>query len=412
MGESKATPMPMPFCRLAWSNLSAQLSEQVTLAAAPLAAVLLLGATAADTGLLQAAQSLPFLLFSLPAGVLADRMPRRGLMVGSEMLRAASLLAILLSLLTSHLALGLLGLLGAVGAIGTVVYSVAAPALVPTMVPRHRLGDANRWLELARSSAFVAGPVIGGAIVGWTGAPSAYALSVVLSMMAVKLLSGLPDETPPPSAKRNPLVELREGAAFVTGHPLLRPVLITAVFFNLSWFVIQGVFVSYAVNHLGLTASQVGATFGAYGAGMLVGALATPWVARRVAFGWMIVIGPATALAGALAMTATTFHPSGVFAGVSFFLFGVGPIIWVIMTSTLRQAVTPGPKLGRVSAVLMTATSGSRPIGAALGAIVAAHLGTSSCMVVALTGFVIQFVVIIASSVPRLRELPHVACPL
>ena len=351
MSKTDFAPMPKPFRRLAWSNLSAQFSEQVALAAAPLAAVLLLGATAADTGFLQAAQTLPFLLFSLPSGVLADRMSRRGLMVGSEMLRAASLLAILLLLLSGHLALTLLGLLGAVGAIGTVVYSVAAPALIPTLVPRPQLGDANRWLELARSSAFVAGPTLGGAIVGWTGASSAYVVAVSLSVTAVMLLSGLPKETRPQSVKRNAFAELREGAAFVAGHALLRPVLITAVFFNLSWFVIQGVFVAYAVRHLGLTAPQVGATFGIYGAGMLVGALATPWVAKRVKFGVMIAVGPATALAGALAMVATSVYPSGVLAGVGFFLFGVGPIIWVITTTTLRQAVTPrpdaGPRLGR-----------------------------------------------------------------
>jgi hypothetical protein len=109
-------------------------------------------------------------------------------------------------------------------------------------------------------------------------------------------------------------VELREGTAFVAGHTLLRPVLITGVFFNLSWFVIQGVFVAYAVHHLGPTPPQVGATFGVYGAGMLVGALATPWVARRVAFGVMIVVGPATALIGALSMVATIIYPPGILA--------------------------------------------------------------------------------------------------
>jgi MFS family permease len=275
MSKSEASSMPKPFRRLAWSNLSAQFSEQVALAAAPLAAVLLLGATAADTGFLQAAQTLPFLLLSLPAGVLADRTSRRGLMVGSEMLRAASLLAILMLLLWGHLDLTLLGALGALGAIGTVVYSVAAPALIPTLVPRHQLGDANRWLELARSSAFVAGPTVGGAVVGWTGASSAYVLAVGLSVTAVMFLSGLPKEARSQHVKRNPFVELREGAAFVIGHTLLRPILITAVFFNLSWFVIQGVFVAYAVHHLGLTAAEVGATFGTYGAGMLAGAVMT-----------------------------------------------------------------------------------------------------------------------------------------
>ncbi|MBC9179153.1 MFS transporter, partial [Pseudoroseomonas ludipueritiae] len=129
-------PLPPAFRRLSHSNLAAQFSEQIALAAAPLAAVLLLGAGPAEAGLLQAAQTLPFLLLSLPAGVMADRSSRRRLMAGAEALRAASLLALLALLLAGWLTLPALALLGAIGATGTVAYSVAAPALLPSLVAR------------------------------------------------------------------------------------------------------------------------------------------------------------------------------------------------------------------------------------------------------------------------------------
>jgi len=87
--------LPSAFRRLAASNLAAQFSEQMALAAAPLVAVLALDATAAQTGYLQTAQTLPFLLLSLPAGVLADRKSRRALMTAAECVRACSLLALL-----------------------------------------------------------------------------------------------------------------------------------------------------------------------------------------------------------------------------------------------------------------------------------------------------------------------------
>src|SRR3984885_40060 len=87
--------LPSTFNRLAWSNLAAQSAEQVALAAAPIVAVLLLGVGEGQTGLLQTALTLPFILFAIPAGLLADRISRRWLMAGSEALRAASLLAIL-----------------------------------------------------------------------------------------------------------------------------------------------------------------------------------------------------------------------------------------------------------------------------------------------------------------------------
>src|SRR3954471_24463897 len=86
--------LPPTFRRLAWSNLAAQSAEQIGLAAAPIVAVLALGAGVAATGLLQTAQTLPFVLFAIPAGVLADRMSRRKLMAWAEALRAASLAAI------------------------------------------------------------------------------------------------------------------------------------------------------------------------------------------------------------------------------------------------------------------------------------------------------------------------------
>src|SRR5437773_8357134 len=93
--ESASPRLPASFNRLAWSNLAAQSAEQIGLAAAPIVAVLALGAGAGATGLLQTAQTLPFLLLSIPAGVLADRASRRRLMAGAEALRALSLAGVL-----------------------------------------------------------------------------------------------------------------------------------------------------------------------------------------------------------------------------------------------------------------------------------------------------------------------------
>ncbi|CUJ72506.1 MFS transporter [Achromobacter xylosoxidans] len=399
--------LPPAFRRLASSNLAAQFSEQIALAAAPLVAVLALGATAAQTGYLQTAQTLPFLLLSLPAGVLADRLPRRTLMTSAECVRAASLLALLALLALGGLNLGWLAALGFLGAVGTVAYNVAAPALVPTLVPAPALGQANRWLELARSAAFSAGPALGGALVGGIGAAAAYGLATLLSLLAAGLLAGLPPQAPRAAARHHLWHELRDGAAFVTGHPLLRPVLVTAVFFNLAWFVLQAVYVVYAVERLGLGAAGVGITLGVYGAGMLAGALAAPWLAGRLSFGALIAAGPLCALAASLILLSTLALPSGLWAAAGFFLFGAGPILWTIATTTLRQAITPNALLGRVSAVILTATFGARPVGALIGAALASRLGLEACLWVSSAGFAAQFVVLAASPVPRLRSQPE-----
>src|SRR6201993_4178286 len=94
--SSKHDLLPPTFNRLAWSNLAAQSAEQVALAAAPIVAVLLLGAGEGQTGLLQTALTLPFVLFAIPAGLLTDRLSRRKLMAGAEALRTLALAAILI----------------------------------------------------------------------------------------------------------------------------------------------------------------------------------------------------------------------------------------------------------------------------------------------------------------------------
>src|SRR6201985_871134 len=131
--SNQSPSLPPTFNRLAWSNLAAQSAEQVALAAAPMVAVLLLGAGEGQTGLLQTALTLPFVLFAIPAGLLADRFSRRWLMTGAEELRALALLAILAALALGGLSLPVLGLLGFVAVCGTVVYSVATPSLVPSL---------------------------------------------------------------------------------------------------------------------------------------------------------------------------------------------------------------------------------------------------------------------------------------
>ena len=409
--SDRATRLPPAFATLGWSNLAAQMSEQIALAAAPIVAVLLLGASASETGLLQTAQTLPFLLLALPAGVLADRIARRRLMAASEIVRAASLLAILALLITDRLDLTALAALGFVGAIGTVCYSVAAPALLPSMVPRHQLGQANRWLELARSAAYAGGPALGGAVVGWAGASTAYVIATALSVLAAMLLATLHEASPAARSRRHPVREIADGARFVLTHPLLRPILITAVFFNTAWFVLQAVYVAYAIQSLGLTATGVGITLGIYGAGMIAGALVAPRIMRQLSLGTMIVLGPLAAFIAALVMLATLWLPSGIVAAVSFFLFGAGPILWTITTTTLRQAVTPLDMLGRVSALVTTATFGARPIGAAIGALVAARWGVGACLIIAAAGFLIQLAVIATSNVSRLAELPVANAP-
>jgi predicted MFS family arabinose efflux permease len=407
MSDTNNTPtLPSTFNRLAWSNLAAQSAEQIALAAAPIVAVLLLGVGEGQTGLLQTALTLPFILFAIPAGLMADRLSRRLLMTSAEALRAAALAIILLLISLHWLTLPLLALTGFVAVCGTVVYSVAAPALVPSLVSPQLLPAANARIELARTVAFASGPALGGVLVGWVGAAPAFGCAAALSVVAVVLLSGIYEPARQPAPRRHPLQEIKEGAAFVLHHALLRPVFITQFIFNIASFLVLAVFVPYAVRHLGLSATGVGTTLAMYGVGMMVGALLATRVMRRVAFGAVIGLGPVTGFAAAVVLALTTIFASPLLAGLGFFLLGAGPILWVISTTTLRQSVTPPSLLGRVSAINIM-SYGARPIGAGIGAVVGGLYGAEACLYLAVAIFGAQALVILLSPAVSLARQPE-----
>jgi len=84
-------------------------------------------------------------------------------------------------------------------------------------------------------------------------------------------------------------------------------------------------------------------------------------------------------------------------------------MLWTITTLSVRQAVTPGAMLGRASALITMATTGATPLGAAIGATVAAKANIEACLILAVVGFAVQFLEIVTSRVPRLFELPEAA---
>src|SRR5690349_5782494 len=350
MSAFEVSKLPATFNRLAWSNLAAQSAEQIALAAAPIVAVLALGVAEGETGLLQTALTLPFILFAIPAGLLTDRISRRTLMAGAEALRATALAAILTLIAVGWLTLPLLALLGFIAVCGTVAYSVAAPALVPSLVTPQLLPAANARIELARTVAFASGPALGGVLVGWVGAAPAFGFATALSVVAVVLLSGIYEPARTPAPRRHPLQDIKEGAAFVLHHALLRPVFITQFIFNTASFLLLAVFVPYAVRHLGLSATGVGTVLAMYGVGMVVGALFATRVMKRLAFG--TVIG-----------------------------------------------------LGRVSAINIM-SYGARPLGSALGAIVGGLYGAEACLYLAAAIFAAQALVILMSPAVSLTRQP------
>ncbi|PUE60971.1 MFS transporter [Limnohabitans sp. 2KL-17] len=399
-------PLSASFRRLALSNLLAQSAEQLSLAAVPIVAVLLLKAGPGEIGFLAAIQSLPFLLLSMPLGLLADRTSRTRLMAMAEALRALALLLLLALILSGHVSITALAIIGFLAAVGTVAFSVAAPSLVPALVQVDVLAQANGRLELARSAAFAAGPALAGALIAWTGASAAFVLSGMLSILAVLCLRGIGEPVRAAMPARHPLLELQDGAKWVWQSDLLRPIVYCSIAWNISWFMLQAAYVPYAINDLGLDASGVGVTLACYGMGMIVGALLAPRVVGLLPFGQAILLGPYFSVLAAFTMAMTLFWPQGWLAALSYFLFGAGPIIWTITSTTLRQTVTPRAMIGRVTSINIVVSTGARPLGAALGGLLGVNFPVSVSLWCVVLGFGLQAVFIGASKVRTLKRLP------
>jgi predicted MFS family arabinose efflux permease len=394
------------FRRLAWSNLLAQSAEQLSLAAVPIVAVLLLKAGPGEIGLLASIQSLPFLLLSMPLGLLADRTSRTRLMALAETLRALALLLLLALIVTGNVSIAALAIIGFTAAVGTVAFSVAAPSLVPALVQVEGLAQANGRLELARSAAFAAGPALAGALIAWTGASAAFVLSGMLSVVAVLCLRGIAEPARAAMPARHPLLELQDGAKWVWQSDLLRPMMFCSIAWNISWFMLQAAYVPYAIHDLGLDASGVGITLALYGVGMIVGALLAPRVVQALPFGQAILLGPYFSVLAAVTMALTLLWPQGWLAGLSYFFFGAGPIIWTITSTTLRQTVTPRAMIGRVTSINIVVSTGARPLGAALGGVVGVSFPVSVSLWCVVLGFGLQAIIISASKIRTLKRLP------
>ena len=395
-----------PFTALLGAAAGTHAADQLALATLPLTATLVLGAGPDVLGLLVAAQSLAWLLVSLPAGTWIDRRPRRQLLIAALGL---GLLASVIAVVAAATGITtLLGIAAFAGASGTVVYVLTSVSLLPSLVAASDLPRANARLELVRAIVSLAAPFVAGLLAQHLSPTWGYALAALGAALALACVLTLPRVPAPATGSARPsfLAAIRAGARFVIESDLLRGISLCAIFWNFAFFALLAIWAPLALGPLGLDPARMGLAQSAYGAGLILGALVAPISSRRLPPLATLIFGPAVSvLAAGLFLAALSGHGFGLSAA-GFFLVGFGPMLWLICQTTVRQLVTPLPLMGRVNATVQTAIYGIRPLGALAGGVVAAHAGLPSALLVVAAAFFLSTLVIVLSPLARLQAMP------
>ncbi len=389
-----------------WSAQTvSEFGSQVTTLALPLAAIYVLKATTFEVAALGVVEFLPFVLFSLPAGVWVDRLRRRPIMIAADCGRAAALASIPLAYVAGALTLGQLYVVGFFAGVLTVFFDVSYQSYLPSLVERDQLGDGNSKLQISGSAAQVGGPGLAGVLVGAFSAPYAIAVDAAsfvgsaLLMTAIKRVEELPAALA--GSRRRMRAEIGEGLGYVFRHPLMRPMMFWVATANFFGTLIGSILIVYAVRVLHISAAEIGLIFSVANVGALVGAVIGTRLAKRfgigrtliglaAANGWASLLIPLASGSLAIPLLVAAQLMSG-FCAVAANVNGI----------SLVQAITPDRLLGRMNASRRFVVWGVFPLGGLVGGLLGSTVGIREAIWIGAVGGSVAFVPLLFSSVPQ-----------
>ncbi|MBO0795488.1 MAG: MFS transporter, partial [Ktedonobacteraceae bacterium] len=284
---------------LLWSGQTvSELGSHITGSAIPFIAILVLGASPVQVGLLAALSALPSLLFSLPIGVWVDRLPRRALLILADLVRALLLLSLPIAALDGLLRMEQLYIVVLLLGTCTICFDTAYQAFLPQVVAPEQLVEGNSKLGTSSSLAEMGGPPLAGWLVQLIGAPLAVlfdAFSFLISALSIGLIR--PREIQPvgPVEKREHIWrEMSDGMRALFGHPLLRVLAIHATVWTFCGGAFAALYTIYVVRELRITPMLYGLLIAAGGLGALVGSLITPRLVWRFGAKRVLLYGALT----------------------------------------------------------------------------------------------------------------------
>jgi len=397
------------FLRLWSAETISQVGTQVSNLALPLVAIVTLDATAFEVAALGTVVFLPWLLFSLPAGVWVDRLRRRPILVVADLGRGVLLASVPVAWALDALTLWQLYAVGFGTGVLTVFFDVAYQSYLPALVDRDRLVEGNSKLEVSRSAAQIAGPGLGGALVAAVTAPAAIFLDAVSFLASALFLGRIrrrETRIEHDGSRRSMRAELGEGLRFVLGQPLLRAMAASTALFNFFNCVLGSVVLVYLVRGLDLSPAVIGVVLMAGNVGFLVGALLASRFSRWLGLGPAIVLGSACGIAILLIPLAPASRPIPfLLAAELVATFGVA--IYNILALSLRQSIAPPRIHGRMNAVMRFVVWGVIPLGTLLGGTLASTFDLKTAIWIGAIGNAFAFAPLVLSPVRWLRETPE-----
>ncbi len=385
-----------------------EVGSAVSTLALPLLAVLTLHATTFEVAALDAAGSAAFLLVALQAGSLVDRWRKKRVLVWADLLRGVLLATVPLAYVAGWLTLTQLFVVAFASSVLTVFFDVAYQSYLPFLVDEDQLVDGNAKIGGSQSFAQVAGPSLGGLLVAVLGAAYAVLADVVSFAVSTVLTSRIRhvearvDSRP---ADRTLRADIREGLAFVFGHPVLAKVVACTATNNFFSSLGSAVLIVFMVRTLHADGRLIGLVFALGALGGLLGAVLARRATARV--GSARIIWLSILLEAPFLFAQPLAFPGWGLLLVSVTVAGASAVavLYNVAQVSYRQAVTPRPLMGRMNASVRFVVWGVQPLGALAGGVLATLIGTRAALFIAAGGASLSVLWVLASPLRTARDI-------
>ena len=404
---------------LLWGGQAvSEIGSAVTVLALPLTAVVVLHASAFAVGVLAALAMAAFAVLALPAGLVVDRLRKRPLMIVCDTARLLIIGSVPLAAALGKLTMAQLYVVALAAGVGTVFFDVAYQSYLPLLIRADQLTDGNGKLQTTAQVAQVAGPGLGGALVGLLGAAGAMtadAASYLVSVITLLFIrTAEPGHRRGPAGGRSlsrPWRELTAGLSFVFGNPILRKIVACTATANLCGGIETALQIIYLVRVLHVRPAYTGLVVALAALGGVAGGAASGALSRRIGSAriiWVSILG-----LGPAALLLPLAQPG---PGVLLYVAGLAGwtfcgVLYNVAQLSYRQAICPPELLGRMNAAVRWIVWGTLPVGSLLGGTLGTVIGIRPALWVAAAGSSAAGLWVFFSPLRGMRDVPARARP-